>query len=167
MKNQTLHDLFLTKLHVLLDVEEEIIKALPKMAKQATTKELTDGFEEHLNETKTHAERLKQALEILGEKPKKVKSEAIRGLVKDAEWIMKNVERGDALDANLIAGAQYVEHYEMAGYGTAVAWAKTMGHNEVMELLKETLEEEKSMDKKLTELATSTINDNANEAGIA
>ncbi len=157
-KENTLHGLFVTKLKALLDVENQLVKALPKMAKKATDPDLRMAFEEHLEETKHQAERLTQSLEGLGEKAKVLKSDAIRGLVADTEWCIKNVEEGPALDACLIASAQYVEHFEMAGYGAAVEWAKLMGHTEAETVLNEILEEEKAADEKLNDLAVSKIN---------
>ncbi len=157
-KENTLHGLFITKLNVLLDVENQLVKALPKMAKAASSDELRMGLEEHLEETKMQASRLEECLKQVGGKVKPLKSDAIRGLVKDSEWVIKNVEKGPALDAAIIAAAQYVEHYEMAGYGTAAQWAKTMGHEEAENILKEILEEEKSADEKLNMLAVEKIN---------
>lgn len=157
-KENTLHGLFVMKLNALLDIEQQLVKALPKMAEAASNQELTQAFEMHLEETEKHVERLEECLKGLGEKAKPLKCEAIRGLVEDAQWIIKNVESGPALDAALIAAAQYVEHYEMAGYGTAVEWAKMMAHSDQEALLQETLEEEKSADQKLSTLAMDQIN---------
>ena len=157
----TLQDLLITKLQVLYDVENQLVKALPKMAKNASDSDLSASFEEHLKQTKGHVERLEKAFKLLDIKPKKMKSEAIRGLVEDAEWVIENVQGDEALDANLIAAAQYVEHYEIAGYGSAQSWASEMGHAEVSDLLQETLDEEKAADKKLNDLATSKINEKA------
>jgi ferritin-like metal-binding protein YciE len=162
-KKENLHELFLNKLKALYDVEQQIIKALPKMEKAATSKELKKGFSDHLKETKEHAARLEQIFDMMGVKPGKLVSEAIRGLIKDGEWVIKNVKDKNALDANLIAAAQYVEHYEMAGYGTAREWAKLMGHDDAAELLDTTLTEESTTNEKLNELATSEINDKAND----
>jgi ferritin-like metal-binding protein YciE len=158
MKADNLKDLLVLKLKALYDVENQIIKALPKMAKKATNKSLKAGFEKHLKETKGQVNRLEKVFKLLGEKPRKTKVEAIRGLVKDGEWVMKNVKPAEALDANLVAAAQYVEHYEMAGYGTASEWASQLGEAEVVNLLEETLEEEKKTDQTLSTLAMSEIN---------
>ncbi len=158
----TLHDLLLNKLSVLSDVENQLIKALPKMAKAATDLELSAGFEGHLKQTREHARRLEQAFAILKQKPKKLRSEAIRGLVEDGAWVIKNVTGDEALDANLIAAAQYVEHYAIAGYGSALEWATEMGHEEVADLLQATLDEEKDTDKKLNDLARGKINAKVN-----
>jgi ferritin-like metal-binding protein YciE len=157
-KAKTLHELLLNKLMALHDIELQIVKALPKMAKKAKNPELVKGFEDHLKETQGQVKRLEQAFKVLGVKPKKLKVEAIRGLIDDGAWVMKNVEAGPALDANLIAAAQYVEHYEMAGYGTAITWAKLMQHSKVEELLSQTLAEEKKTDEKLTMVAESKVN---------
>jgi ferritin-like metal-binding protein YciE len=157
--DNSLHALMLVKMSALYDVERQLIKAIPKMAKKATDKDLKMGLEEHLKETEEQAKRLEKAFEQLGEKPnKKITSAAIRGLAEDADWVMKNVKKPEALDANIIAAAQYVEYYEMAGYGTAISWAKLMGHDEVVALLEKSLEEEKMADTKLNTLAKSKVN---------
>ncbi len=158
----SLQDLFLVKIQALYDIENELIKALPKMAKAASDEELKAGFEEHLEQTKEHAKRLEHVFEILGEKPKKLKCEGVRGIIADGEWVVKNVPNAEALDANLIAAAQYAEMYEMAGYGSAKEWAHVLGLTEAEELLAQTLGEEEDTDKKLTQLAVTKINDRAN-----
>jgi ferritin-like metal-binding protein YciE len=158
MKNDTLKDLLILKVKALYDIENQIIRALPKMAKKATNPVLRDGFKRHLNQTKIHASRLEKIFKIFGAKPQKTKVEGIRGLAKDADWVMKNIRDKKALDANLIAAAQYVEHYEMAGYGSAREWAKEIGETEVADLLEQTLKEEKMTDEKLNQLAMSQVN---------
>ena len=156
----TLHELFIQKLQALHDMEGQIIKALPKMAKAATSTKLKEAFETHLEETKVQEERLDEALEMMGDKAKgKEKSEGIRGIIADGEWCIKNITNDEARDASLIAAAQYVEHYEIAGYGTAIEWAREMGHTEVQDLLETTLSEEKMTDEKLTSLAENDINE--------
>lgn len=156
----TLHELLILKLRVLRDVEGQLIKALPKMAKAATDPKLQAAFTEHLKETEGHEARIDEALELAGDTGKKKdKSEAIRGLIEDAEWVIKNVKNPAARDASLIAAAQYVEHYEIAGYGSAEAWARHMGHDEIADLLEKTLDEESAADKKLSALAESGINE--------
>jgi ferritin-like metal-binding protein YciE len=142
----------------LYDIESEIVKALPKMAKKANDPDFQQALESHLLETEEHVVRLEECFALLDAKPKKLKVDAIRGLVSDATWVTKHVEEGPALDANLIAAAQYVEHYEIAGYGTAAEWAKLMGHTEVADLLEQTLVEEKAADEKLTLLAETKVN---------
>jgi ferritin-like metal-binding protein YciE len=153
------------KRKALYDVENVILKSLPKMAKAASDKELKAGFLSHLAETKGQAERLEQAFKLLGEKPAKTKVEAIRGMVKDTEWLIQNVKEPTARDAGLLAGAQYVEHYEMAGYGSATEWARLMGHSEVQELLQMNLDEEIATDQALNALATKAVNIKANQMG--
>jgi ferritin-like metal-binding protein YciE len=162
----TLHDLFILKLNALLYVENQLVKALPKMAKAATDPHLRDAFSDHHRETKGHVIRLERALQSIGEKPKRVVVEAIQGLVKDADWSAKNVKNREARDAILIAAAQYVEQYEEAGYGTAREWARVMNHVDAEELLSETLKEEETADELLTEIATSGINERANTGGM-
>jgi ferritin-like metal-binding protein YciE len=161
-KYENLHDLLLLKLHSLYDIETQLVTALPKMVKGASDRELKAAFDKHLGETETHVERLEEALMQLGEKSTKEKVEAIRGLVKDASWVLKSIKNDAARDALLIAAGQYVEHYEMAGYGAAREWADLMGHSEVTELLEATLAEEKAADEKLNELAEGGINSRAN-----
>lgn len=158
---QSLQDLLLLKLRALYDVENTLVKALPKMAEHATDPELKAGFEQHLRETEQHVRRLEHAFEAMGYKPEKIKVEAIRGLITDAEWIMKQVPKGQTLDPMLIAAAQYVEHYEIAGYGTAREWADLLGHTDVEEILRQTLDEEKHADEILNVLATDRINQTA------
>lgn len=156
---ETLHDLFILKLWSLHDVESQLIKALPKMAKAATNAKLREAFSNHLEETKVHEERIDRALEILGDSGKgKSKVEAIRGLVKDAEWLIKSIKSPAARDVALIAAAQYVEHYEIAGYGAAATWADQMGHTEVLELLEATLDEEEAADETLSTIAETSVN---------
>lgn len=157
-KANTLHELLLNKLQALYDTEIQLTKALPKLAKKASSEELKQAMEAHVKETQGQVKRLEASFKALKVKPKKLKSEAIRGLVDDAQWVTKNVEKGPALDANLIAAAQYVEHYEIAGYGTAIEWAKLMDHTKVVDLLQETLAEEEATDKKLTALAEKKVN---------
>jgi len=160
-ENMRLSDLLIAKLQALYDTENELIKALPKMARKADDPDLRASFEEHLEQTKEHVQRLEDAFSILEEKPKKLKGEAIRGLVNDASWVMQHVKGAEALDANLIAAAQYAEHYEMAGYGSARQWAEELGQTEIVDLLQKTLDEEKETDQKLSDLAMSKINGRA------
>jgi ferritin-like metal-binding protein YciE len=163
MKIDTLLDLFTFKIMCLYDIETQIIKALPKMAKAATNEELAAAFENHLEETKAQAERLEAIFEELDVKPKKVKVEAIRGLVADTEWVIKEKPSPELLDTLLVSSARYVEHYEMAGYLSAIAWAESLGLTKALELLEETLEEEKKADALLSESQTAII-EKADEA---
>lgn len=161
-KFETLHDLLILKLRSLYDIESELLTALPKMAKAATDGELKQAFEKHFGETENQVTRLEKALKSLDEKISKEKVEAIRGLAKDSAWIIKTIKKEEARDALLIAAGQYVEHYEMAGYGAAREWADLMGHAEVRDILQETLDEEKAANEKLNELAKGSINQRAN-----
>lgn len=159
----SLHELFILKLQSLYDVEQELIKTLPKLAQSASNRDLREAFMEHLKETRGHAQRLEKAFKLLDEKVKKEKVEGIRGIAEDGSWVMKHVKDEAARDAALIGAAQYAEHYEMAGYGTACEWARLMGHDEVADLLEATLAEEEAANEKLTSLAESGINDEAND----
>lgn len=156
-----LHDLLYMKLQALYDTENELIKALPKMAKKSTNEKLADGFNEHLEETKGHATRLEEAFKILDKKPRKLSVEAIRGIIADAEWIIKNIDDLAARDAALIAAAQYAEHYEMAGYISAHSWAERLGFNDIAELLQQNLQEEQAASEKLETLAKEEIDEKA------
>ncbi|MES2223580.1 MAG: DUF892 family protein [Patescibacteria group bacterium] len=159
-KPKDLQALLITKLSVLLDIEQELIKALPKLAKAATDKDLKNGFTTHLEETKGHAKRLEQIFTLLGAKPERsMKSAGIRGIIEDGGWVIKNVKPKEALDANLIAAASYAEHYEMAGYMSALIWAEELGFSEVSELLEANLKEEVMADEKLVKLGTEKINE--------
>jgi ferritin-like metal-binding protein YciE len=163
-RGKNLEGLLITKLSVLLDIEKELIKALPKLAKAATDKDLSQGFKMHLEETKGHAKRVEEALRHLGAKPERGMSSAgIRGIVEDGAWVIKNVKPKEARDANLIAAASYAEHYEMAGYVAAREWAKLLGHTRVAELLDQNLQEEVAADKKMSELGKEGIFEGANQ----
>lgn len=157
MKLQNLSDLLVVKLKALYDIENQLIKALPKMAKKSSDQDLKQGFTDHLEETKEHAKRLEKAFKLLELKPGKTKVEAIRGLVADTEWIIEQDITSESLDAMLIASAAYVEHYEMAGYMSAVRWATMLGNTELATLLRETLKEENAAAEKLTLLAEEKI----------
>jgi len=156
-----LHELFLDELADVYNAEQQLTKALPKMAKAAESDELREAFESHLEETQTHVTRLEEAVEKLGESLKRKTCAAMKGLVEEAQELMKEQKDSSALDAALIAAAQKVEHYEIASYGTLCAWAKQMGHDDALELLNETLEEEKAADEKLTSIAESIANTRA------
>lgn len=164
MKMNTLKDLYLDELKDIYDAESQIVKALPKMAKEATNEELRAAIELHLDQTQTQIERLEQVFEELGEKAKGGKCEATKGLLEEAKNMMADAEDDDTRDAAIIAAAQKVEHYEIATYGTLRTYAELLGHDEQAELLQETLDEEKETDENLTELAVSCINIEANES---
>lgn len=145
------------KLQALYDIESELVSALPTMAKKAMDEDLSDAFASHFEETKGHKQRLERAFDILDKKPKKLKCEGIRGIIEDAEWVLKNVDDPAARDAGAIAAAQYAEHYEMAGYQSAVDWANLLGFNDIATLLQENLDEEKAASEKLSSLAAGGI----------
>jgi ferritin-like metal-binding protein YciE len=146
MAMTNLEDLLVLKLQSLYDIESEILKALPKMIKNADNPELQDALETHLNETKIHKERLEQMFGILNEKAKKVKVEAIRGMVADSEWLVKQDMSPEALDSAMAGALRYVEHYEIAGYSTAALWARRLAYDDIADLLEETLQEEDAAD---------------------
>lgn len=157
----TLHDAFLEELRDTYDAEKQLTKALPKMAKAAASPDLRAAFEEHLEETRGQIERLDQVFESLEEKPRGKHCEGMAGIVEEGKSMMEEEFDEATMDAALIASAQRVEHYEMAAYGTLVAWARGMGHNEAADLLQENLDEEKAADEKLTQLAEGGINQQA------
>ncbi len=155
---QTLHQALIDELKDLYNAEKQLTKALPKMAKHASSKPLRQALTSHLRETRTHVRRLEQALKALDEKVEGKLCNGMQGIIKEGNKVMEEVEGGPVLDACIIAGGQRAEHYEMAAYGTCIAWAKQMGHREVVRLLTQTLNEEKAADKKLSTLAASGIN---------
>jgi ferritin-like metal-binding protein YciE len=157
----TLHDLFLDELRDLYNAEKQLTDALPKLARAATASPLTDAFKSHHQETVKHVERLEQVFSALGEGAREKECEGIAGILDEGEEIMAEDFDEATMDAALIAAAQRVEHYEIAAYGTLVAWAQAMGHDEVVGLLEETLGEEKAADEKLTSLAVGGINQQA------
>ena len=160
-ENGTLHDAFIDELRDAYDAERQLIKALPKLAKAATHPKLKDAFESHLEETRHHVELLEQVFESLDEKARAKHCEGIAGIIDEGKTVMNEDFDEDTMDACLIASGQRAEHYEMAAYGTLVAWAKAMGHEEAVGLLEEILEEEKAADEKLTGIAESGINADA------
>jgi len=151
--NEGLKELYVDELKDLYNAENQLVKALPKMAKAASSEELRVGFEEHLEQTKSHVQRLEQIFEMLDESPKGKKCKGMEGLIEEGSEIMEEDFEGALLDAALIGAAQRVEHYEIAAYGTVRAFAEELGESEHASLLAETLEEEKETDEKLTELA--------------
>lgn len=159
-KLSNLSDLLVLELQDLYSAENQLVKALPKMAKAATNDELQSGFNEHLEQTKQHVERLERVMEILGASPKGKTCKAMQGLIAEGEEILEEDAEPAVRDAALIAAAQKVEHYEIAGYGSARTYAELLAQDEVAELLQETLEEEGETDKRLSEIAE-TINEEA------
>jgi ferritin-like metal-binding protein YciE len=162
MKFETLEDLFIHEIQDLHSAEEQIVDALPKMAKAASSSELRKAFQQHLEVSKTHLDRVQQILDDLSEKPGK-KCKGMEGLLKEGEEILKEDSDADVRDAALIAAAQRVEHYEIAGYGAARTHALQLDYDDMAELLQQTLDEEGEADERLTELATSDINARADK----
>ena len=153
-----LHKLFEEELKDIYWAEKALVKAIPKMIKKATSEELVEALEDHLEETEGHVKRCEQVFEILGKSPQAKKCEAMDGLLTEAEDIMSESDEGVMRDAGIISAAQKVEHYEIATYGTLRTFAKTLGLNDAADLLEETLNEEKAADEKLTSVAESAIN---------
>ncbi|WP_152054109.1 YciE/YciF ferroxidase family protein [Tautonia marina] len=154
----SMEDLLCDQLGDLYDAEQRLTKALPKMAGAATDPQLKAGFEHHLKETKGQVRRLEEAFKLLGKDPKAVTCDAIKGLISEGDEVIKASGDPEIKDAALIAAAQRVEHYEIAGYGCARNFALRNGSNSVATLLQETLDEEKATDQKLTDMAESSIN---------
>jgi ferritin-like metal-binding protein YciE len=165
VKINSLHDLYIDELRDLYDAENQLIKALPKMAEASTSEELRQGFEEHLEQTRGHSQRLEQIFERLGEKAKGRKCKGMEGIVKEGSEILEEDIDEDTKDAAIIGAAQRVEHYEIAGYGTARTHADLLGLDEDARLLEQTLEEEKETDQKLSALAEN-INVQAGEGEV-
>jgi ferritin-like metal-binding protein YciE len=165
MKIQTLDDLFLVQIKDLYDAEKQLVKALPKMAKAASSQQLKQGFQEHLEQTKGHLSRLEQIFDQLGQKASGTKCEGMAGMIDEGEEIVDEVEPSPLRDAGLIGAAQKVEHYEIAGYGTLKTFAQMLGHQQAVMLLEQTLNEEKQTGQRLTQLAESMINEKAIQAG--
>jgi ferritin-like metal-binding protein YciE len=164
MNLDTLRDLFVDELKDLYNAEHQLLKALPKMAKAATSRQLAQAFESHLKETKGQVERLEQVFAGLDASPKGKKCKAMEGLVEEgSEWMEEDADP-DVMDAGLIACAQRVEHYEIAGYGCVRTYAQLLGETKAAALLQKTLDEEGAADKKLTQLAQQ-INVEANSDG--
>ena len=158
---KSLDDLFMHTLQDVYYAENQIAKALPKMIEKATAAELRQGFETHLRETEGQIERLERVFEMHGHKPKAVDCPAIDGIVREADDTAGEVADRDVMDAALLAAAQAVEHYEIARYGTLVAWAKRLGRDDCAAVLQQSLDEEKTTDRKLTALAESKVNQKA------
>lgn len=162
-----LRELFIDSLKDIYWAEKALTKALPKMAKNATSENLVNAIEEHLTVTEEQLNRLEQVFEIIGEKASAKKCDAMEGLIKEGESIMEETATGPVRDAGIIAASQKIEHYEIATYGTLAAFAKTLGEDEAVSLLEQTLEEEKQADLILTEAAYNTINFDATDADMA
>jgi ferritin-like metal-binding protein YciE len=166
-KLNSLQDLFLDEIKDLLNAEKQIIGALPKMAKKATNPQLKSAFEEHLEQTKNHVTRLEQVFASIGEPVAGKTCKAMKGIMEEGKDILEEEGEPSVLDAALIAAAQRVEHYEMAGYGCVRTYARILGYTEAEKLLQETLDEEAETDEKLSALAEKTINVQANQTETA
>ena len=164
MTKNSLNELYVDELKDLFSAENQLVKALPKMAKAASSEELRQGFEDHLEQTKGHVARLEQIFESIGESAKGKKCLGMEGLVKEGAEIMDEDFDSDVMDAALISAAQRVEHYEIAAYGTVRDYAELLNQREQASLLQETLDEEKETDRRLTELSKK-INAQATEKG--
>jgi ferritin-like metal-binding protein YciE len=165
----TLHDAFIDELRDLYDAEKQLTKALPKLAKASSNPDLRTAFESHLEETRGHVERLEEVFGSLDEKVRGKHCDGIAGIIEEGKNVMEEEFDEATMDACLIASGQRAEHYEMAAYGTLVAWARAMGHDEAADLLQQTLDEEKAADEKLSSLAEEGINqeaaDSAHDSG--
>ena len=155
---KSMDDLFLHTLRDIFYAENQIVKALPKLIEKATNRELTSGLSHHLRETEGQIARLEQVFAKLGQTPRGIDCPAIDGLIKEADEVAGEVDDSKVLDAAIIGSAQAVEHYEIARYGTLIAWAEELGHDNVISLLNANLKEEKAADKKLNALAEGTVN---------
>ncbi|HEX7182721.1 MAG TPA: ferritin-like domain-containing protein [Thermoanaerobaculia bacterium] len=161
MKLESLKDLYLEQLRDLYSAETQLVDALPKMAAAASSPDLKAGFNEHLRQTQEQVRRLERIFNDLSQKPTGHTCEGMKGLIKEGEEMIKTKGEPAAIDAGLIAAAQRVEHYEIAGYGTVRTYAELLGHNEHVTLLERSLNEEEETDERLTELAESHINEEA------
>ncbi|HEY1015257.1 MAG TPA: ferritin-like domain-containing protein [Herpetosiphonaceae bacterium] len=166
MKLNSLNDLLIHELQDLLSAETQITKALPKMAKAASTPELRAAFEEHLAQTENQIKRLEKAFSLLSSPAKSKTCKGMQGLLEEGEELLKTDAASAVLDAALISAAQRVEHYEIAAYGTARHYARQLGFTEVARLLEETLDEEGQTDQKLSRLAEQSINPDAASAEV-
>jgi len=159
-----LHELFLEELADIYNAEQQLTKALPKMAKAAESEELRQAFEDHLQETENQMSRLDRVFQSLGDSMKRKICKGMRGLIEEGSEVMQEQKGTSAIDAALICAAQKVEHYEIASYGTLCTWAEQMGHNEALDLLKQNIDEEEAADEKLTQIAESFANQRAEQA---
>ena len=158
---ETLQDALLDEIKDLYNAEKQLTKALPKLAKNATNPKLRDALQSHLGETEGHVSRLEQIFELLDEKARGKHCAGMAGIIEEGNDMLEEAEKGAVLDAAIIAGAQRAEHYEMAAYGTCIAWAGALGLGDVAKLLNQTLVEEKNADKKLSVIAEAGINEAA------
>jgi ferritin-like metal-binding protein YciE len=158
MKLHSLQDLLIDELRDLYHAENQILKALPKMVKAASSPNLKDGLEEHLEQTREHIERLERIFKDLDANPRGKTCKGLEGIIEEGAELLRENAEADVKDAGLVAVVQKIEHYEMAGYGCARTWARQLGHDHIADLLQQTLEEEELTDERLTLLAESSIN---------
>ena len=161
MPIKTLEDLFTETLKDMYYVEKKLVKTLPSMEKKAVDQELKDAINSHAAETETHVARLEQVFEACEIKPQAKKCEALEGLLEEANEVLEDIKDDRAMDAAIISSAQTVEHYEMARYGSLIAWARELGFNEAADIMQETLDEEESADQKLSDIAEDAVNQRA------
>jgi ferritin-like metal-binding protein YciE len=161
---KTMNDLFLTFLQDMYYAERQILKVLPKMAKASESEELKQALMQHREETQHQVERLQQVFEQVGKRARGQTCEALNGIVEEGEEVIEQFEAGPVRDAGILANAQAVEHYEMARYGTMIAWAKVCGMKDAVKLLEETLAEEKKADELLNQIANKSVNQQAQKA---
>jgi ferritin-like metal-binding protein YciE len=161
----SLQDLFLEQLKDMYDAEHRILESLPTMGENSTHTKLRQAFDKHMSQTETHVERLERIFEMMGLEPERKSCNAIKGLIQEGDEVMDEAE-GNVLDAGLIAGAQAIEHYEIARYGTLKTWAETLGMTEAAKLLDSTLKEEIATDELLSQIAESTVNPAAFSADL-
>jgi len=154
----TLQELYVDELKDLYSAENQILKALPRMIKAASNRQLKQGFTKHERQTRQHVKRLERIFRSLGEKPTGKKCVGMEGVLKEGSELIKEKPEPDVLDAGLISAAQHVEHYEMAGYGTVRTWARLLGYEDQASVLQQTLDEERETDESLTAIAESSIN---------
>jgi len=162
-KLNSLEELLLHEVKDLYHAEKQLVKALPKVAKRVSSPELRNAVEEHLSQTEQHVNRLEQVFQLLGAEAKATKCKGMHGILAEAEDVMDQKGTPETLDAAIIMSAQKVEHYEIAGYGSAATWASMMGRQDIKNLLGQTLDEEEKTDRKLTELAKAWVNPRASE----
>ncbi len=157
-KIDSMEALLLHEVKDLYDAEKQLVKALPKVAKKASSPELRKAIEEHLHQTEDHVDRLEQIFDLLGKPAKAVRCKGMKGILEEGQDLFKQKATPEALDAAIIMAAQKVEHYEICSYGSAATWAKMLGRTEVKNLLGQTLDEEERTDRKLTQLAKANVN---------
>jgi ferritin-like metal-binding protein YciE len=163
MKLHNLEDLFIDQVRDLFDAEKQLVKALPKVAKAASSEELKTALQEHLEQTRGHVQRLERVFELVGKAARGKSCKGMEGIIEEGSEVMEMRAEPMVLDAGLISAAQRVEHYEISGYGTLCAWARQLGMEEAVRLLEQTLAEEKAADQKLNQIAESMVNVAAEE----